>query len=198
MRKRPENFRDHVAVFGGAFDPPHLSHVDAAKALLKNPGVKRVIVMPSWGTPLKSNTRPFASRLAMTRVAFAGIDRLIEVSDIEEQIQCQFSWQLIERLKTEHPKIAFVIGSDQVPQLSKWAKYPEVLDLCDWIVLARQGHPIELPLPDHMVRVNTPAPEVSSTKIREALALNQAESIKPLLPKSVWEYIQKNRTYEQI
>lgn len=195
MSRAPENFREHVAVFGGAFDPPHLSHVDAAKALLRNPGVKSVLVIPSWGTPLKTGVTPYEHRLAMTEAAFAGIDRNIQVLDIEREIQCQYAWQLIERLKAEHPKLAFVIGTDQIANLPKWGRYPQVLEMCDWIVLEREGVPDSTPLPDNMVRVHTPAKQNSSTRARELLALGKRDELKPLLPRSVREYIEREKIY---
>lgn len=195
MSRKPESFRDHVAIFGGTFDPPHLGHVDAAKALLRNPGVKAVLVVPSWGTPLKTSATPYEKRLAMTRAAFEGIDRNIQVLDVERELQCEYSWQLIERLKTEYPRLAFVIGTDQIANLSKWNRYPQVLELCDWIVLEREGTPDPTPLPEHMVRVHTPAKQISSTHARELLALGRNDELKPLLPRSVREYIEKEKIY---
>ncbi|MBS1960033.1 MAG: nicotinate (nicotinamide) nucleotide adenylyltransferase [Bdellovibrionales bacterium] len=189
------SFRDHVAIFGGMFDPPHLGHVDAAKALLKNPGVKSVLVVPSYGTPLKNNVTPYKTRLEMTRAAFAGIDKQIHVSDIEGEIKCGYSWQLIERLKAQYLKLAFVIGTDQVAKLPQWNRYPQILELCDWIVLEREGHKDSTPLPMNMVRVNTPAKEISSTEIREKVAVGKSDELKPFLPRSVREYIESNKIY---
>lgn len=195
MSATPTSFRDHVAVFGGAFDPPHLGHVDAAKALLRNPGVKSVLVVPSWGTPLKTGVTPYEHRLAMAQAAFAGIDRDIHVLDVEREMRCEFAWQLIERLKAEHPKLAFVIGTDQIANLPKWGRYPQVLEMCDWIVLERQGRADLTPLPAHMVRVHTPAKQVSSTHVRELYALGKTDEIKTLLPRSVREYIERQKIY---
>jgi nicotinate-nucleotide adenylyltransferase len=189
------SFREHIAIFGGAFDPPHLGHVDAAKALLRNPGVKSVLVVPSWGTPLKTGVTPYEHRLAMAQAAFNGIDRSIEVTDIEREIRCEFAWQLIEKLKAEHSKLAFVIGTDQIASLPQWGRYPQVLEMCDWIVLERQGRADLTPLPAHMVRVHTPAKQVSSTQVRELYALGKADEIKNLLPRSVREYIERQKIY---
>jgi nicotinate-nucleotide adenylyltransferase len=144
---------------------------------------------------LKSSTTPYETRLEMTRVAFAGIDARIEVSNLEAEIQSQYTWQVLEKLKSIYPKIAFVIGSDQLAKLEQWNRFPEVLDLCDWIVLERVGHEDHRTLPEHMVRVHTPAKAISSTQVREFLAMNRFEELKSVLPRSVREYMERNKTY---
>ena len=189
------SFREHVAIFGGSFDPPHLGHVDAAKGLFKNPAVKSVLVVPSFGNPLKKPVTSYEHRLEMARAAFSGIDTQIQISDVERDIECKFAWQLIERLKAQHEKLAFVIGTDQLAQLREWDRYPQVLEMCDWIILERQGFRDSTPTPSNMVRVHTKAKEVSSTQIREKFALGQVEEIKSLLPRSVREYIERNQIY---
>lgn len=193
IQPKVNSFRDHVAIFGGAFDPPHMGHVDAAKGLLRTPGVKSVLVVPSYGTPLKQTETPYEHRLGMTEAAFAGIDPLISVSAIEREIKSTYAWQLIERLKADHPKLAFVIGTDQLTNLHKWARYPEIVDMCDWIILERQEHPSTTPISPNMMRVPTPAKALSSTLVRSNMALSK--EVKSLLPRSVQAYIERNKLY---
>ena len=42
-----------IGLLGGAFDPPHLGHREAVESLLRNPGVRNVIILPSGNPPLK-------------------------------------------------------------------------------------------------------------------------------------------------
>ena len=36
----------HIAIYGGAFDPPHKSHIDLIKALTKIPMINEVWLLP--------------------------------------------------------------------------------------------------------------------------------------------------------
>ncbi|MBI2712810.1 MAG: hypothetical protein HYX41_08160, partial [Bdellovibrio sp.] len=50
----------------------------------------------------------------------------------------------LSELRRSHPKLAFVIGTDQLEQLKNWHRFPELIHLCSWIVLERQpmGHEV--------------------------------------------------------
>ena len=208
----------HTALFGGSFNPPHAGHVSAVRGLLKTPGVRRVKVVPSFGMPLKEASVSFEHRLAMTRVAFEG---LAEVDGIEGEHRIGFTWQLLEALKGRGEPLAFVMGSDQLESLPRWSRFPDVLRLCDWIVLGRKPGGLDraeraaatLVAGGILTRTEAPgvyltpgkgsslrlceteAPELSSTRIREFLALNQKESAGELLPPGILDFIERNKLY---
>jgi nicotinate-nucleotide adenylyltransferase len=210
--------RGHTALFGGSFNPPHQGHVSAVRGLLENPGVRRVKIVPSFGTPLKETGVPYAHRLAMARIAFEG---LAEVDGVEGEHRVEFTWQLLEVLKTGGEPLAFVMGSDQLESLPRWSRFPEVLSRCDWIVLGRKPGGLDraeraaavLAAGGTLTRTASPgiyqtpgkasslqlcetdAPEISSTRIREFLALDKKESAGQLLPPGVLDYIERNKLY---
>jgi len=134
-------------IYGGSFNPPHLGHVEAVAGLLetsvfgKTPS--QVVVLPSFGTPLKQVGVSFEQRMTLTRAAFAtSISDRVIVSDFEEREKIQYTWQVLERLgpklDSEREPLAFVIGTDQFEKLEHWARYPELMGLSDWIVLVRK------------------------------------------------------------
>jgi nicotinate-nucleotide adenylyltransferase len=216
------SFERHVAVFGGSFNPPHLGHRIAIEGLKKNPGVARVMVVPSFGTPLKNVTTPYLQRLQMARLAFSDI---AEVSSIEEDLNVSYTFELLTALRSKLERMAFVIGTDQFQALKSWSRFPDVLKLSDWIVLLRKPEsiPHEATLKelvsssilsatpdarewringsDKVLRfVETDAPEVSSTKIREHFLLPNHGSQTPEttnlpIEASVLEWIQRNHLY---
>lgn len=212
------DFRKTTAVFGGSFNPPHLGHAQAIQGLLKNPGVNKVLVMPSYGTPLKKVSVTFEQRMAMAKLAFASISQA-EVSNFEQTHRTQFTWQLLEQLGTTTGDLAFVIGTDQLAKLDQWAKFPEVLGMCDWIILLRKPTTLDSIQPliakyasagllkstgnrdeytvmgKRLKLVETDAIEASSTLIRERMALNQAEQVHHLLAPEVREFIVRNGIY---
>ena len=78
-----ENIR-RVGIYGGTFAPPHVGHVEAAKAFMKQMRLDYLFVIPAAIPPHKKldfDIDPM-HRLAMCDLAFSGIDGVI-VSDLE-------------------------------------------------------------------------------------------------------------------
>ena len=65
-----------VAVFGGAFDPPHLGHVALVRGALEHFGFERVLVVPAGDPPHKAVFTPAAIRAHLAELAAygAGLD----------------------------------------------------------------------------------------------------------------------------
>jgi nicotinate-nucleotide adenylyltransferase len=143
------NWNSVTAVFGGTFDPPHLGHREAVRGLLKNPGVKRVLVVPSGSHPFKQDATSNEHRLAMTQLGFKGLQDIeidsCEISRVQANASAPtYTIDTILELKRNHPELAFVIGADQLAQLHSWHRFRELLSACHWIVLARRPDGEEL------------------------------------------------------
>ena len=66
-----------IGVFGGAFDPPHNAHVALAQAALEQFGLDMLYVIPTGQAWHKARVLSAPEhRLAMTRLAFAGMPRV--------------------------------------------------------------------------------------------------------------------------
>src|SRR6185437_5876583 len=48
-----------------------------------------------------------------------------------------YSFDTLQELRKDDPRIAFVIGADQLQELPRWHRFPEILGLCHWIILKR-------------------------------------------------------------
>ena len=73
-----------IGIYGGTFNPPHIGHINAAKAFFNVMQLDKLVIIPSFIPPHKlsdNNTTP-KQRVTMTSLAFSGFDK-IEVSDIE-------------------------------------------------------------------------------------------------------------------
>ncbi len=200
----------------------------AVQGLFENPGVKRVLLLPSPAPPLKKTTTPLEDRVAMTRLCFEeqipGLPRLrgsvsIEHSELSRAEKNPhgptYTFDTLLELKNEIPKLAFVIGTDQLIQLPRWHRFPELLDLCHWIVLNRQGQTSPHSLLseweasgllkktqsergfsewENLILCPTPAPAVSSTQIRENFARKGVPPEKTLTP-NVERYLMQRGIY---
>ena len=67
-----------IGVFGGAFDPPHNTHLRLAAAALDQLDLAELRIFPTGDAWHKNRTlSPAADRLAMARLAFGGLPRVV-------------------------------------------------------------------------------------------------------------------------
>ncbi len=163
-----------IAVLGGAFDPPHRTHVRIARAALEQLPVDELLVVPAGDHPWKQGaTAPGAERLELCRIAFRGIDRA-RVSD-REVARCgaSFTVDTLEELARAHPgrELWLVIGSDNLPTLHLWRDSGRVLELARLAVFPRAGAPVPADGGIRPTRVLTvEADAVNATALRARLA----------------------------
>jgi nicotinate-nucleotide adenylyltransferase len=149
FRSDSVRWNEVTAVFGGRFDPPHLGHREAVRGLFRNPGVKGVLIIPSAAPPHKLAIGTAEQRLEMAKLNFQSTPRdpfPAEIRiDARELIRAQknphvpsYTYDTLQELRQEYSQLAFVIGADQLAELTKWYRFPEVLTLSHWIVLERQ------------------------------------------------------------
>ena len=140
-----------TALFGGTFDPPHLGHREAVRGLFEVPRVQRVMILPAATPPLKQTTSASAEhRVAMAKLCFSatGSDPYypseVEMNLVEIERQKlrpnepSYTYDTLVHLKRSLPQLAFVIGTDQLASLNRWYRFPEILNLCHWIILERK------------------------------------------------------------
>ena len=227
---------DWVALFGGTFDPPHLGHREAVRGLFQVPGVSRVKILPAPVPPLKTSQATAEQRLAMARLNFAAVpgdpmpaEIEIDTRELDRAVRepgrPSYTFDTLQEIGREIPRerLAFVIGADQLLQLPRWHRFPELLELSHWIVLERKpdgGARARTMLQEWtgsgLVRttgqpsrwatrsgrelrvVPTKARELSSTAIRESIARTGkapgSESAPWLLPE-VLSYLKTHRIY---
>lgn len=186
-----------TAVLGGTFDPPHLGHREAVRGLFQNPGVRRVIVVPSANPPFKPQAASGEDRFKMAELTFKGlVDVLMdrrELTRAEKNSQPSYTIDTLQDLKKEIPNLAFVMGADQLAQLHSWHRFHDLLNACHWIVLARKpdgektamktlqewessglvrrtGSEWETTGKTRISLVETDAPDLSSSAVREEIA----------------------------
>jgi nicotinate (nicotinamide) nucleotide adenylyltransferase len=140
-----------IAIFGGTFDPPHLGHTEAINGLFDEPGFERVWILPSGRPGTKTPFLRGQERLKLAHIAFSepSVGPQVEVLDTEVRWaedhpgEVSTTWKtlpLLERMAQGEP-LAWVIGTDQLPQLHRWDRFPDVLGRVNWLVLERAGEP---------------------------------------------------------
>jgi len=210
-----------TALLGGTFDPPHLGHLAAAQSLLKDPGVRNVWILPSAAPPHKPSVATAEQRIEMASRCFAGFK--IDPRELERARlgRPSYSYDTLRELQREVPadRLAFVIGTDQLAGLPRWHRFPDILGLCHWLVLKRKGtehsgmkEALAPLLASNLIKavddarfavvsvdrllqlVETDAPELSSTQIRQAIAKSGQVPENSVTPE-VEAYLKLHRIY---
>lgn len=206
-----------LGVLGGTFDPIHNGHIAAGVCAQAALGLAQVLVVPSRMPPHRSAGASPEDRLAMVSMA-AAEQQGWTGSDIElKRNGPSYTFDTLTALRaTSTQQLFFVIGADAFAEIATWSRYPAVLDLAHFAVVARPGttlDSLQKRLPDLAERMTTPdvfkskaasarlaviliqaeTPDVSSTTIRRRVCAG--ESISELVPASVASYISTHRLY---
>jgi nicotinate-nucleotide adenylyltransferase len=189
-----------VGMFGGAFDPPHRAHLTLARAAIAQLRLDRLYVFPTGDAWHKARTlTPAPDRLAMTRLAFAGVAGA-EVDDRElRRTGPTYSVDTLRELQAEHPgaRLHLLMGEDQAAGFTRWHAWQEVARLAVLCVAGRgtgEGVAALRALPDVRVELlELPQMPESATEIRNRLTIGQ--DIADLVEPAVASYIDSHHLY---
>lgn len=209
--------RPTMGLLGGTFDPVHDGHLATARAAQQALHLDAIWFVPSARPPHRPDS-PRASeyhRVAMIRLAIA--ERAgWEVCELELRRQGpSYTYDTLRELQHDRlpSQIFFITGADAFAEIATWHRYPDLLDLAHFVVVARPGFSIErlrrrVPAlasrmiePADLAVCSTPrvilveaeTPAVSSTGIRERAAAGQ--SLVNLVPSAVAAYIAQHDLY---
>jgi nicotinate-nucleotide adenylyltransferase len=172
-----------LGLFGGAFDPPHAGHVALVRAAKEALGLDRVVIVVAADPGHKEVSTPAATRLALTRAAFA-----------DDEVVLDDHARTVDTLRA-HPEwhgATFLIGADELESFHTWKEPEEVLRLVRLGVATRPGHHVDLEAPDRMTCFELVAP-VSSRELRARL--ERGEDVRDVIPPAVWGMIEREGLY---
>lgn len=179
-----------IALLGGSFNPPHVGHAMAAWWVLATQAVEEAWLLPSFVHPFGKPLAPWEDRIRMCELAIASI-RGARVCTAEAELAedplVGRTLRTLEHLIEGHPgcRFALVIGTDILPETSRWYRFDRVKELARIIVVGRQGFAPVAGAPS--------MPAVSSTAVREAIA--RGEDVSGLVPRQVAEHIARRGLY---
>ena len=214
------NRRKTVAVYGGAFNPPHNGHMQLAEYLLETNEVDTVSFMPSFNPPHKDAAKmaPYEDRCEMVRriCTFRGTDNILyqcsNVSRLEKDMKgISYTLLLLDELSHRWMDCEFkmVIGADELCQLHTWK--PDCIRLVrnyDFIVYLRPGITVDLTeLNKHWpgwlckkllsgIVFDAPLVNISSSELRESIKQHGYVPADAQLPPSVAQYINEHKLYQ--
>jgi nicotinate-nucleotide adenylyltransferase len=195
---------ERVGIFGGTFDPPHVGHEAAARAIVNALDLDRLLLVVANDPWQKSPTRPITpaeDRFALTQALAAGIPGA-EASRLEiDRGGPSYSIDTVEALLDEaaaagrpRPELFLVVGADLVPELPTWERAADLAEQVRLAVVSRPTTPRPVVPPGwDVIWLDDPQVDVSSSAVREALA--QGRRIDGLVPPAVIHCIVRRGLY---
>ena len=121
-----------IGVFGGAFDPPHVGHVELARAGIAHFGLERLLVRVVEEPGHKDVGTPAPVRLSLARLAFGGLDRAdVSLDPFARTVDSLAALALADPV--------FLVGADEFAGILSWKDPERVLDLARLGVATRPG-----------------------------------------------------------
>ncbi len=186
-----------IIVFGGSFNPPTKAHLHIVKHLQTYFNPEKVIVVPVGDDYRKPELIPFQKRMDMLKLAFRDFSNVI-LSEIESTRGYEGTLKTLDDLSKDYHDLHFVIGSDNLQELTTWIRYQELLSKYPFIVMNRKGYVTEIEanemykdLPHKFIFVDFNE-VIASSMIRK----NRLE-MRHLLDPKVYQYILDHKLYEE-
>ena len=201
-----------IGIYGGTFNPPHLGHMEAARAAIAALELDKLILIPAAIPPhkqLPEETPEGAHRLAMTRLMAdtLRLPKVVEVSAMElEREGKSYTADTLKTIREQYPdaELWLMMGTDMFLTLQHWYKPEEICKLAGICAFGRteqDGEALFAPQREFLhekygakiTTITLPGlVEISSTQVRDML--DRGEGEKYLAP-AVYGYILMNGLY---
>ena len=132
-----------IGIYGGTFDPPHLGHMEAAKAALDQLGLDRLLIIPDREPPHKDLAAEAAmpqQRLDMAALMADGLGPRAEASDLELRREGKsYTADTVEELHEQFPEdeLWLLMGTDMFLSFDSWRKPESILQNAALAVMYR-------------------------------------------------------------
>ncbi len=195
-----------IGILGGTFNPPHLGHLVCAQEAYLQLRLDRVMLIPARIPPHKPvDEEPGVEhRLEMCRLAVAGDEERLEVSDLEARREGpSFTVDTLEQLHSRMPdnELFLIVGADVAVGFPSWREPERVLSVATLAVAERPGtrraaveRAIEqLRGGDRARFFDMPEIGISSTMLRDRV--RAGGPTRYLMPDAVRNYIDRHHLY---
>ena len=202
-----------IGIYGGTFNPPHLGHVTAARAVFELLKLDLLLLVPDGQPPHKTlppGSPTAEQRLEMTRLAGEqlGLGEKVRTLDLELRREGRsYTAETLRQLHQQYPEdeLWLLMGTDMFLTLQAWREPGEILSLAGIAAFGRTEEDTEELFSvqrDYLYRTYPQARiftltipgvvDVSSTELRDMLARGEGGN---LLPPAVYGYILREGLY---
>lgn len=157
-----------LILIGGSFNPVHLGHLKLISLACCQENVAKVIVMPAYCSPFKTQTKQLAtsyrwqllelalndlvnlehdfayiSKTEQETAKAAYVSKKLEIMDLEIKANSpSYTWTSIQRLKQIYPdyELCLLGGSDLLADFTKWYEFRMLLANVKLLIVTRPGY----------------------------------------------------------
>ena len=198
---------EKIVIYGGTFSPPHIGHVNVARAIEKSENPDKLLIIPTYISPHKSQDQEATpeQRLEMCRLAFSSVECAC-VSDMEIKREGKsYTYLTLKEICNEERDVMLVCGTDMILTFDCWYMSEEIFKMATIAYVRRENdddisRQIESKLAEYRDKYNANIKEIkietiemSSSEIREKIAKNI--DVSDCIPESVKDYIEKWKIY---
>ncbi len=195
-----------LAIFGGSFNPPLNSHFLLAEHIYNElENIEKVVFLPVNSKYAKSGLLSNEHRFNMLKLV-TDKNEHFWLSDLETSQKEQLcTVETLKLMQKQYPNniLYFVIGTDNLKEISKWDRAEELVQNFKILVVARGYDDFEniISNDNFLVKYRSSfiflkeniRTNLSSTFVRKNL--KERKSVKYLMPDEVLEYIKNNKLY---
>ena len=202
-----------IGIYGGTFNPPHLGHQAAARAVVPALGLDKLLLIPAAvpphkvlpeGTPDRLHRRAMVEKMADA----LQLPEVVEVSSLELERQgSSFTSDTVLALRKQYPdaQLWLLMGTDMFFTFHRWHDPASILAQAGICAFGRSEQDSRADFAPHVEELEEMFPgarittievpglvDISSTRLRELLARGEGQEY--LLP-AVYGYILMNGLY---
>ncbi len=190
-----------IGLYFGTFNPIHIGHLTIANHLAEHSDLDQIWFVVTPQSPFKKKSSLLDNRQRYEMVYRATESYLkLKPSDIEFGLkQPNYTIDTLIYLEEKFPdyEFALIMGEDNLKSFHKWKNYELILENYSVYVYPRISEgKTDTQFKDHpkIHHVDAPIMELSSTFIRNSI--KEGKNVRPMLPHSVWEYIDEMNFYK--
>ncbi len=196
-----------VGIYGGTFSPPHNGHINAARAFVREAGLDKLYIIPTYLPPHKEYKEEATAdeRLSMCRLAFSDIPNTL-VSDMEiKRGGKSYTYMTLEELKEENTELYLLCGTDMILTFDAWRNFERIFSLATVCYIHREADAerekeVEKKVSEYrnsygakIIRINDDVLDISSTEIRNLIS--EGKTAAEYLSPKVLNFIEERGLY---
>lgn len=187
-----------IAIFGGAFDPPHIGHKLVADSLLLSEIVDEVWFVPVFKHPWaqrygKQELTDYEDRVKMLELTIDGAKR----QKVAHYKEVSFTYDTLQYFTEQVPEHEFswVMGSEYLGRFDDFLKgHPKLLDY-RFYIYPRAGYEFKENLKKINMKFLYDMPEVTASSTHIKQLIQNFQPINGLVLQEVADYIESKQLY---
>ena len=202
-----------IGIYGGTFNPPHLGHLTAAKAVFELLKLDKLLLVPAGippHKPLPAGSASAEQRLEMTRLTGEQMNLGDRVQTLDVELAREgksYTSDTLAAIHEQYPdaELWLLMGTDMFLTIQDWHEPEKIFALAGIVAFgrseedtedafSRQCHRLYQAYPNARIHTLTipGVVDISSTELRERLERGEGAR---LLPPAVYGYILRTGLY---